>query len=344
MDLSQYAELFLAESREHLSACNHLLLEWERAPANLAPVSGLFRAVHTVKGMAATMGYARVTDLAHRTENLLDLLRRGAVGGGPRAGARRHGHRRRSRGRRHCARGARAIGAERRAAGRGPGAARDRGALGAGDVAPRGPAQGRACAARLETGAGARGGRARHAARNGVRGRRLRRAVQLPDRLTRPGRGDRDGSAAGGRRGARERAGRGAGRPRAPGPRCGGGGGSGRVEWTGNGWNGGRGGGGARGARKEPAYPRGPAAARRPDGPDRRARHRTRSPERARGRAPRSGDRRRRDPSLGAVGGAPGRDHSGAHDARLAGVRLFFFDDTATTEIYTLSLHDALPI
>src|SRR5438128_577387 len=78
MDLSQYAELFLAESREHLSACNQLLLEWERAPASPAPVAGVFRAVHTVKGMAATMGYARVTDLAHRTENLLDLLRRGA--------------------------------------------------------------------------------------------------------------------------------------------------------------------------------------------------------------------------------------------------------------------------
>src|SRR5256885_325149 len=77
MDLSQYAELFLAESREHLSACNHLLLEWEKSPANLAPVGGLFRAVHTVKGMAATMGYARVTDLAHRAENLLDGLRRG---------------------------------------------------------------------------------------------------------------------------------------------------------------------------------------------------------------------------------------------------------------------------
>ena len=78
MDLSQYAELFLAESREHLSACNQLLLEWERSPANLAPVGGLFRAVHTIKGMAATMGYARVTDLAHRAENLLDLVRRGA--------------------------------------------------------------------------------------------------------------------------------------------------------------------------------------------------------------------------------------------------------------------------
>src|SRR6059058_283621 len=78
MDLSQYAELFLAESREHLSVCNQLLLDWERAPANPAPVAGLFRAVHTVKGMAPTMGYARVTDVAHRTENLLDLLRRGA--------------------------------------------------------------------------------------------------------------------------------------------------------------------------------------------------------------------------------------------------------------------------
>src|SRR5881409_2173708 len=78
MDLSQYAELFLAESREHLTACNQLLLEWEKHPSGLAPVGGLFRAVHTVKGMAATMGYARVTDLAHRMESLLDLLRRGA--------------------------------------------------------------------------------------------------------------------------------------------------------------------------------------------------------------------------------------------------------------------------
>jgi len=80
VDLSQYAELFLAESREHLSACNQLLLEWERHPAAPEPVGGIFRAVHTVKGMAATMGYARVADLAHRMENLLDHLRRGAAG------------------------------------------------------------------------------------------------------------------------------------------------------------------------------------------------------------------------------------------------------------------------
>jgi two-component system chemotaxis sensor kinase CheA len=78
MDLSQYAELFLAESKEHLSACNQLLLDWERTPHAPEPVGGIFRAVHTVKGMAATMGYARVADLAHRMENLLDRLRKGA--------------------------------------------------------------------------------------------------------------------------------------------------------------------------------------------------------------------------------------------------------------------------
>jgi len=76
MDLSQYAELFLAESREHLGACNEWLLQWERDPAATEPVRGLFRSVHTIKGMAATMGYGPVADLAHRMENLLDRLRR----------------------------------------------------------------------------------------------------------------------------------------------------------------------------------------------------------------------------------------------------------------------------
>jgi two-component system chemotaxis sensor kinase CheA len=83
MDVSKYAALFLAESREHLSACNRLLLEWEREPSATRPVGGLFRAIHTVKGMGATMGYAGVADLAHRLENLLDVLRQGAAAPGP---------------------------------------------------------------------------------------------------------------------------------------------------------------------------------------------------------------------------------------------------------------------
>ncbi|HWN19553.1 MAG TPA: chemotaxis protein CheA [Gemmatimonadales bacterium] len=83
MDLSKYAALFLAESREHLNACNGSLLEWERAPASVEPVDRLFRAIHTIKGMAATMGYAAVAQLAHSAENLLDALRHERVAATP---------------------------------------------------------------------------------------------------------------------------------------------------------------------------------------------------------------------------------------------------------------------
>jgi two-component system chemotaxis sensor kinase CheA len=79
MDLSKYAALFVTESREHLKACNHSLLEWEKEPAAAEPVDRLFRAIHTIKGMAATMGYTGVADLSHRMENLLDRLRQGLL-------------------------------------------------------------------------------------------------------------------------------------------------------------------------------------------------------------------------------------------------------------------------
>ncbi len=78
MDISRYADLFLTESREHLSAINHLLLELERAPGAAEPVGGIFRAVHTVKGMSATMGYTAVAELTHELETLLDRVRKGA--------------------------------------------------------------------------------------------------------------------------------------------------------------------------------------------------------------------------------------------------------------------------
>ncbi|HET7425983.1 MAG TPA: chemotaxis protein CheA [Gemmatimonadales bacterium] len=80
MDVSKYAAIFLAESREHLSSCNQLLLKWERAPASTEPVGGLFRSIHTIKGMAATMGFTGVAELAHHAESLLDALRQGRVG------------------------------------------------------------------------------------------------------------------------------------------------------------------------------------------------------------------------------------------------------------------------
>jgi len=84
MDVGKYAELFLTESREHLGTCNQLLLEWERDPAGAAGhVAGLFRSIHTLKGMAGTMGYGNLADLAHRAENLLDSLRAGKLVPGP---------------------------------------------------------------------------------------------------------------------------------------------------------------------------------------------------------------------------------------------------------------------
>jgi two-component system chemotaxis sensor kinase CheA len=92
VDSARYAELFLTESREHLSAINHALLGLERT-AGTAPAAGpgrddaadeqragiaaLFRAVHTIKGMSATMGYTAVATLSHELEALLDRLRRG---------------------------------------------------------------------------------------------------------------------------------------------------------------------------------------------------------------------------------------------------------------------------
>ena len=78
MDTSRYADLFLTESQEHLSAINHALLDLERAPDSKEPVDALFRSVHTIKGMSATMGYVAVAELAHELETLLDQLRQGA--------------------------------------------------------------------------------------------------------------------------------------------------------------------------------------------------------------------------------------------------------------------------
>lgn len=77
MELSQYGELFLSESREHVSSINHLLLSLEADPGSKQVVEGVFRAVHTIKGMSATMGYKSVADLSHEMESLLDRIRHG---------------------------------------------------------------------------------------------------------------------------------------------------------------------------------------------------------------------------------------------------------------------------
>jgi two-component system, chemotaxis family, sensor kinase CheA len=79
VDSAQYAELFLSESREHLTAINQHLLELERGEGGAEPLQEIFRSVHTVKGMSATMGYASVAELSHELESLLEGVQRGAL-------------------------------------------------------------------------------------------------------------------------------------------------------------------------------------------------------------------------------------------------------------------------
>ncbi len=82
MDNREYAQLFLTESREHVAAVNQSLLQLERDSAGpdwASAVGAIFRSVHTIKGMAATMGYTVVADLAHELETVLDCMRRGEL-------------------------------------------------------------------------------------------------------------------------------------------------------------------------------------------------------------------------------------------------------------------------
>ena len=78
MDAAEYAQLFLTESREHITAVNQALLELERgaSPEAVGAVDAIFRAVHTIKGMAGAMGYSGVAELAHALETVLDRVRR----------------------------------------------------------------------------------------------------------------------------------------------------------------------------------------------------------------------------------------------------------------------------
>ena len=77
MDRDRYVDLFRTESRDQLSAINRALLALEQGAAGRAPVDAVFRAVHTLKGMSATMGYAAVAEFAHELESLLDRVRGG---------------------------------------------------------------------------------------------------------------------------------------------------------------------------------------------------------------------------------------------------------------------------
>ncbi|MFR9709358.1 chemotaxis protein CheW [Paenibacillus sp. MB22_1] len=75
MDMNQYLSMFIDESNDHLQSLNEKMLELENNPEDISIVQVIFRSAHTLKGMAATMGFEDLSSLTHQMENVLDLVR-----------------------------------------------------------------------------------------------------------------------------------------------------------------------------------------------------------------------------------------------------------------------------
>ena len=79
MDVNQYLEIFLDETKEHLQNLNTQILELESDPEGEDTVNEIFRAAHSLKGMAGTMGYKRMQNLTHDMENVFSEVRNGNI-------------------------------------------------------------------------------------------------------------------------------------------------------------------------------------------------------------------------------------------------------------------------
>lgn len=79
MDMSQYLDVFLEESKEHLESLNQRLLDLEKNSGNINALNEIFRAAHTLKGMSSTMGFDDLADLTHHMENVLSDLKEGIL-------------------------------------------------------------------------------------------------------------------------------------------------------------------------------------------------------------------------------------------------------------------------
>ncbi len=77
MDTSQYLDIFLDESKEHLQNLSDQIMELEQNPENMDTINEIFRAAHSLKGMAGTMGYKRMQTLTHDMENVFSEVRNG---------------------------------------------------------------------------------------------------------------------------------------------------------------------------------------------------------------------------------------------------------------------------
>ncbi len=79
MDVSQYLEIFLDETNEHITNLNTRIMELESDPENMDTINEIFRAAHSLKGMAGTMGFKRMQNLTHDMENVFSEVRNGVI-------------------------------------------------------------------------------------------------------------------------------------------------------------------------------------------------------------------------------------------------------------------------
>jgi two-component system chemotaxis sensor kinase CheA len=79
MDMSKYRGMFLSETQEHLRSMASLIVTLEKNPTDREGIASLFRAAHSIKGMAASMGYEQTAQLAHHLEDLMDGFRKGGA-------------------------------------------------------------------------------------------------------------------------------------------------------------------------------------------------------------------------------------------------------------------------
>ncbi len=70
---------FITEAKEHLETIEPNLLELEKTPDNLALLNDIFRPMHSLKGASGFLGLNRINHLAHKSENILDELRKGSM-------------------------------------------------------------------------------------------------------------------------------------------------------------------------------------------------------------------------------------------------------------------------
>ena len=75
MDVSQYLDIFIDETSEHLQNLSDCIMVLEREPDNKDTINEIFRAAHSLKGMAGTMGFKRMQRLTHDMENVFQEVR-----------------------------------------------------------------------------------------------------------------------------------------------------------------------------------------------------------------------------------------------------------------------------